>query len=139
MFPVDFVIALSMRINEVLLFRSDRVKSGKLDLHVAGVIRELDVRLHKCDIVRSEDATVSCTIQVVEVGVVGESQVAHLLATSLHGTEWAIDVSVHATAKDTMDRNIRRGAVPLEVWGDPVWSLGASTYQPVGMSTSVVP
>jgi hypothetical protein len=79
------------------------------------------------------------TIEVVEVGIIRESQVTHFLTASIQGTEYAIDVSVHSIAKGSMDRDIRWRTVPRKVRGSPFWSLGTSADQLVGMASTVVP
>jgi hypothetical protein len=76
------------------------------------------------------------TQQVVEVWIMRETQVAHLLTASIQGTEWAVDVSIHSTAKDAMDRDIRWRTVPLEVRGSSFRSLGTSADQLVGMAST---
>jgi hypothetical protein len=92
--PIHFIMTLCVGIDQTLLVLGKTLQSCQLDLHVPGVVGELDGRLHKSDVVGSEDATVMSPAQVVEVRVMRAATVAHLLTTGIKGADLPVHVSV---------------------------------------------
>jgi hypothetical protein len=105
--PVHFVITLCVGIDQTLLVLGETLQSCQLDLHVRGVVGELDVHLHKSDVVGSEYTTVMSPVQVVEVRVMrGAAKVAHLLTTGIKGADLPVHVGVDTAVEGSESRDI---------------------------------